>query len=120
MYFTSKLFAPMTSENVEKKGQTFYKAGKIGMLCGLAGIGLLVVVVLITFLIATLRSPSYAWEIVGGTLAFLYDDALVFIAYPFIAVSYLCILFGLVGIPLYFYGINLFALGRIAHNTEKA
>lgn len=40
-------------------------------------------------------------------------------AYIFVVLSYLGIIAGISGISIYFHGLNLFALGRIAHNTEK-
>ena len=106
-----KILAPLTSEKVEKKAQTFYKVGKLGMLCGLIAMVLLILSVLITLMIGR---PSWVED-----LLILDIDDDFFFMYPIMILSYLGILFGAVGVGLYFYGINLFALGRIAHNTEK-
>ena len=101
----------MTSEKLESKGQFFYKAGKLGMFCGLAGLGLLILSILGTL---TVGRPSWVVDLltfsIHGDFAFMY---------PIMVVSYLAIIYGAIGIGMYFYGINLFALGRIAHNTEK-
>ena len=111
MSFFTKLLSPMTSEKLENKGQFFYKAGKLGMFCGLAGLGLLILSILGTLII---EGPSWVVYLltfdISGEFAFMY---------PIMVVSYLSIIYGAIGIGLYFYGINLFALGRIAHNTEK-
>ena len=101
----------MTSEKLENKGQFFYKAGKLGMFCGLAGLGLLILSILGTLIIGR---PSWVVDLltfgIRGEFAFMY---------LIMVISYLAIVYGAIGIGLYFYGINLFALGRIAHNTEK-
>ena len=111
MSFFTKLLSPMTSEKLENKGQFFYKAGKLGMFCGLAGLGLLILSILGTLIIGR---PSWVVDLltfgIRGEFAFMY---------LIMVISYLAIVYGAIGIGLYFYGINLFALGRIAHNTEK-
>ena len=38
---------------------------------------------------------------------------------PFMALSYLGMLIGICGLPLYVSGLNLFTLARIAVNTEN-
>ena len=109
--FTQKMLEPITSEKVEQKGQTIYKVGKIGILCGLLGLGLIILFVLGTVLI-------FGSEYVGRTLALNFDPSVAFLI-PIMLCAYLGIVFGVASIFLYFYGMQLFALGRIAHNTEK-
>ena len=81
------------------------------MFCGLAGLGLLILSILGTLIIGR---PSWVVDLltfgISGEFAFMY---------LIMVISYLAIVYGAIGIGLYFYGINLFALGRIAHNTEK-
>ena len=111
MSFFTILLSPMTSEKLENKGQFFYKAGKLGLFCGLAGLVLLILSILGTLIVV---GPYWVVDL----LAFKIASKFAFM-YPIMVVSYLAIIYGAISIGLYFYGINLFALGRIAHNTEK-
>ena len=96
----------LTSKDVERKGQKNYKLGKIFMFCGLCGF----ILMLLTFLIAESIDSGEGLE----ALVFACEEALFFSA-----VSWIGILLGLIGIGLYNIGINRFALGRIAVNTEN-
>ena len=109
--FTQKILEPITSKKVEQKGQKIYKVGKIGMLCGLIGLVLMILFVLGTVVI-------FGGEYIGNTLALKFDPSVAFLM-PLMLFAYLGVVFGVVSIFLYFYGMQLFALGRIAHNTEK-
>ena len=109
--FTQKFSEPITSAKVEQKGQKIYKAGKIGMMSGLVGLILIVLFVLGTTVI-------FGGEYIGDTLALKFDSSVAFLM-PIMICAYLGVVFGVVGIFLYFYGMQLFVLGRIAHNTEK-
>ena len=102
-------YDPITSEKLEEKGQSMYRASKTYLFLGIFGIVFMNIICLIC--VATggdYTDPlimhihhSYAW------------------AGIFIIVAYMCIFSGIIGIPMYFYGIIIFALGRIAYNTEK-
>ena len=111
MKFWTLLTRPITSEKLEDKGQSFYKLGKIFCFCGLCGFALLLLSVLITLIVG-------GGDWVVDLLIFDIDDDFAFM-YAIIPVAYLGVCLGLIGIPLYFSGLNIFALGRIAHNTEK-
>ena len=107
----SNFFSPMTSEKLEKKGQAFYLGGKVLMLIGIIGLGMLLLSMIITMM---LFGPE------GIALLFLFEFGSGFeFMYLIMPLSYIGILLGIAGIGLYFFGINLYALGRIAHNTEK-
>ena len=60
----------------------------------------------------------FGGEYIGHTLALNFDSSVAFLM-PLMLCAYLGIVFGVVSIFLYFYGMQLFALGRIAYNTEK-
>lgn len=100
----------MTSEKVESKGQALIKAGRLFMVIGIFAIGLFFLILLI------------AAAINGGT-GIVYALAFDFYGYefgiPFMALSYLGMLMGLCGLPIYISGLNLFILARIAVNTEN-
>ena len=105
-----KIFENMSSEKVESKGQSLIKAGRLCMLIGVCALGLFLFILIIAAMI-------------GGTEGIV--EALTFnfrgyeIGIPFMALSYLGILAGLCGLPIYISGLNLFALARIAVNTEN-
>ena len=103
------LTSPITSKKLEQKGQSIYKISKLGMFAGVCAIVLTIIIgVLSIELGASFISP------------FIFDvaDDYAF-AYLFVVIDYLALLWGLVSIPMHFVGLNIFALGRIAHNTEK-
>ena len=100
----------MTAKKVEEKGQSLIAAGKICMLIGLCALGLFLLIVLISFSINGTDGFSHVLE-------FDFEDYEFGI--PFLILSYLGTLAGICGIPMYFSGLKLFALGRIAVNTEK-
>ena len=80
------------------------------MFIGVCGVGLMLLICIICLamggdfvdpVIFSIRKSKYAW------------------AYLFVGIAYLAILLGIAGVPMYFGGLNIYALGRIAHNTEK-
>ena len=99
----------MTSEKLEKKGQSLYIFSKIGMFCGLCAIALTILIGLIALATGADFIEPFIFEI---------DEEFAF-AYFFVIIDYLAVLYGLVGLPIYFYSLNIFALGKVAHNTEK-
>ena len=110
MSLKKRLTKKVTSKDVERKGQNIYIASKICMFIGLMGIILLALVCIL--------SVALGGDI-GETLTFDLGDDYSF-AYPFIALAYLAIVAGIIGIMIYWGGIYLFTLGRIAVNTENA
>ena len=104
------IFENMTSEKVESKGQALIKAGRLCMVIGLCALGLFLFILLIAALINGGTGIVYA-------LAFDFDGYEFGI--PFMALSYLGMLMGISGLPIYISGLNLFTLARIAVNTEK-
>ena len=109
--FLYSLQAPITPKKLERKGQSCYKAGKICLFIGLVGLILFVLSVTVTGIIGT---PEW----VSNQLALQIGEQFAFM-YPIMILSYLGMLTGSVGCFLYFIGLILFALGRIAKNTEK-
>ena len=107
----------LTSADVENKGQRNYRLGKLFMLCGGCGLALLIFISLIVVL-AYSTYTLFNYVLVLNTLSGV--GIVDFLVNVLVFASYAGILLGFIGIPLYFYGINLFALGRIAHNTEKS
>jgi hypothetical protein len=103
------LTSPITSEKLEQKGQNIYKFAKLGMFLGVCAIAL-------AFIIGIL-SISLGGEFISPFI-FDIDEEYAF-AYLFVVVDYLALLLGIASVPMYFAGLNIFALGRIAHNTEK-
>lgn len=99
----------LTSSKLEAKGQTFYLVGKFGMLCGVGGIALTVLIGIISLATGAGFFTPMIFNI-SSSYAF---------AYPFVIIAYLALAFGIFGVPFYFYGLQLFGLGRIAVNTEK-
>ena len=105
------LTRPITSERLENKGQSLYKLGKIFSFFGIIGFAVLLLSVLVGLIIEGGDGALYV-------LSLDYDSEYVFL-YLLVPLSYIGILLGIVGIPMYFNGLTVFALGRIAHNTEK-
>lgn len=103
------LTRPITAEKLEEKGQSIYKLSKILLFVGVCGFAFLMFICLICvslggdFIDPIVFSIyySYAW------------------AYLFVVIADLAILLGIAAIPMYFSGLNIYALGRIAHNTEE-
>ena len=94
MELFSNLLSPMTSEKLENKGQIFYKVGKLGMLWGLVGFTLFVLSIIGTLIVG---GPGYLL----GLLAFRISSSFAFM-YPIMILAYLGIVFGLIGVGLYF------------------
>ena len=105
------LTRPITSERLEEKGQSLYKLGKLFMFFGTIGFALLLLSVLIALAMGGTWLVSKLF-----TFSFYGDYALLYYIIP---VGYIGILLGILGVPMYLNGLNVFALGRIAHNTEK-
>ena len=105
------LTRPITAERLEKKGQSLYKSGKILIFCGLCGLGLIILSILLTGILVGFDEVEYL-------LTFQISDEYAFM-YIIMPLSYLGFLLGLIGVPMYFNGLNIFALGKIANNTEK-
>jgi hypothetical protein len=106
----SFLTRPITSDRLEAKGQSLYKTGKIFTFIGICGFSLFALILIIAALLYGSSGILYV-------LSFdLYDFEFVI---PLLIISYISILLGIIGVPMYFSGLNIFALGRIAHNTEK-
>ena len=99
----------INSEKIEEKGQQLYLNAKAGMVVGFWAFVLMNVICCIcTALGGNYLDPlllsihhSYFW------------------AYFLILPLYIASIWGVICIPMYFNGIIIFALGRIAHNTEK-
>ena len=105
----------ITSFDIQRKGIRSHKLGKWFMAIGLFGISLL----LLISIVVVILYDSYALIYVLG---FEVDSGAAFVDFVvciLLIVSYIAISFGIVGVPLYFYGINTFALGRIAVNSER-
>lgn len=103
------LDSELTSEKVERKGQEFYKCGKLFMLIGLCGFLLLVLMCLGGLMVNG----------VEGLLLVLAINPIDFeILKPIIFLCYVAISCGFTGVAGYYYGIQIFELGRIAVNTE--
>lgn len=104
------IFENMTSEKVESKGQALIKVGRLCMVIGVFAIGLFLFILLIA-------------GAINGAIGIKYALAFKFRGYefgiPFMALSYLGMVLGLCGLPIYISGLNLFTLARIAVNTEK-
>ena len=100
----------MTSEKVESKGQSLIKAGRLCMLIGLCALAMFFLILIIAAMINGGTGIIYA-------LAFDFDGYEFGI--PFMVLSYLGMLVGICGLPIYISGLNLFTLARIAVNTEK-
>jgi hypothetical protein len=105
---TEILNSDLTSERVEKKGQWFYKRSKPLILIGICGMILLLIFCIIGYMDIGVRTLL-------EVLTLQYGEAMSALT----LVCYIAILCGCVGIGWYFYGIQTFALGRIAVNTEK-
>lgn len=108
-------FNDLPIEKVEKRGQTLIKLGKIFAMSGLVGLGLLLIMIIIGAL----------FLVGGGIKGILFTLALGFygagsgIAYIVMILAYLGIFLGICAFPTYLCGLHLFAVGRIAVNTEK-
>lgn len=100
----------MTSKQVEEKAQGLIKAGRKCMITGLCALGLFLIILVIA-------------GAINGTIGIRYALRFDFSGYeigiPFMTLSYLGMLVGLFGIPIYLYGLNLFTIARTAVNTEK-
>ena len=103
--------ADLTAKAVEMKGQAMYKLGYKGMMLGLIGFCIL-------FLHCLIKFSVWGGDF-GEVVALLGFDVYYDIEYVFLAIAYLGILVGIASIGVYFHGINLYALGRTAVNTEK-
>ena len=110
--FTNELI----SSDVEHYGQGCYKTGKRFMFFGACG---LIILILISLIVITTYSSYTLFNYVLLLNTLSGSDLLDFFVNALVLLSYIGIFLGIIGIPIYFYGINLFALGRIAHNTEK-
>ena len=105
------LTRPITSERLEEKGQSLYKLGKVFSFCGLIGFCMFVLSILGALAVKGGSAILFLLEFnLGSGYEFMY---------LILPVSYIGILLGIIGIPMYFHGLNIFALGRIARNTEK-
>lgn len=89
------------------KGYSFYNKGKI--LIKILGISVAAFVLII--LVALIGF--------GGLGGVLYFDSEYGFANVLIAISYLGILVGLIGIPFYFIGLHYLGLGQISKNTDN-
>lgn len=98
----------LTSKKVEEKGQNLYKNSKLLMFIGLCGIGLAIIMGLISLILGGEFFYPFIFEISG------YEFAIIFII-----ADYIALLCGIIGIGWYHYSLNLFAIGRIAANTEN-
>ena len=99
----------LTSSKLEEIGQTLYLLGKSTMLCGVIGIALTVLMGIVSLATGASFFDPMIFNI-ASSYAF---------AYPFVIIAYLAIACGIIGVPLYLSGLQLFGLGRIAVNTEK-
>jgi hypothetical protein len=105
------LNTPITSDRLEAKGQALYLRGKRFMFIGACGFALLVLISIVAVLLEGVDGVAYLFT-------FDVDEDYMFAILLMLA-SYIGIILGFIGIPMYFSGLNIFALGRIAHNTEK-
>ena len=103
------LTKPITSERLEEIGQSFYKLGKGFFFYGLIGLAMFLLSIIGALVINGGEGVSYLLEFDLSGYEFMY------IILP---LSYMGIVFGVAGVPMYFSGLIIFALGRIAHNTE--
>lgn len=101
----------LTSKEIEDKGLKMMNAGKILAITGLCGLGLIVLICLISM---SMGGPAYALM----ALTFTVHSSFAFVI-PFMIIAYLAFLCLFPGITLYYNGLKLYALGRIAVNTEK-
>ena len=97
------------SELVLKKGEKFYKVGRI--LVKVLGISaaIFVLILLIAILGWGMRIIPY---VLGVNVDYDFVNML-------IGLSYLGILVGLIGVPFYFLGLHYMGLGQIAKNTDN-
>lgn len=105
----------LTSADIERKGKRSHKLGKWFMAIGLFGISLLLLISIVVVILYNSRVLNDVLRFEVGSGSALVD----FVVCILLIVSYIAIPCGIVGVPLYFYGINTFALGRIAANSEK-
>ena len=115
MDFFYKLTDPITSEKLETKGQKLYKLGKVFMFAGVCGLGLLLLTSLFVILFCPIPNALFNYVLALNASA----PSGLLLARILVFVSYLGLLLGIVGIPMYTSGLKFFALGRIANNTEK-
>jgi len=102
------LHSKLTSEKVEAKGQKLHRLSKIGMLIGLCGIALVVIIGLISVATGADFNKPLIFDAEGYEFS-----------YAFVVIAYLALVLGVISIPVYFRSFELYALGRIAVNTEK-
>lgn len=81
------------------------------MIIGLFAVGLFFLILIIA---GTIGGSSYIFD----ALTFNFDGRYAFVL-PLMVLSYFGILIGILGLPIYISGLNLFTLARIAVNTEK-
>lgn len=103
---TNFLTSPMTSKKVEQKGQGFINLGRLFGLIGVISFALWFISTVIALI-----AGNYFIDVL--ILEFDSDFAKVIFV-----ICYLGTTIGFFGIPLYFTGLKLFTLGRIAVNTE--
>ena len=84
MSFFKNLFAPMTSEKLESKGQNLYILSKIFMFIGLCGIVLALLIGVIAI--------ALDGEFISPFIFDIHDDFA--FAYFFVAIDYLAVLLG--------------------------
>ncbi len=106
-----KSFDDMTSEKLEKKGQQYYKIGILGSIIGIIGLFLLYISILITLSVAG-ESGIASLFLLSIPKKYAYLNTIMIFSYIFIS----C---GIISNRFFFNGLLMFALGRIAHNTEK-
>ena len=113
---TSILTRELSPALIEEKGQKSYKLGKLFIFIGICALALLL---LISLIVALFYSPYelFCYVLVFNTMSGV--KILDWLVNTLVFVSYAGISLGCVGVPFYFYGINLYALGKIASNTEK-
>ena len=103
------LNSELTPEKVEAKGQKLHRLSKIGMLIGLCGIALFVIIGLISIATGASFIAPMIFHVYHG-----YE-----FSYFFVVIDYLALILGIVGCSVYFRSLELYALGKIAVNTEK-
>ena len=101
----------LTAKELEYKGEKLHGISKMCLFAAIIAIGLLILSVIGTTIIAGADEVVYL-------LSFEISDYYFFM-YPIVAIIYIGLLMGMFGIPLYFYSLILFGIGKIAVNTEE-